>query len=92
MLILRYCLIGISYSLRPGAYKTTTCNKISFGHFYFAVMQLQRPSKSDERQIWLAIKYHLVSLLKLLLLAALAVDIYCIILSPKLYTCQLHSY
>lgn len=24
--------------------------------------------------------------------ANLAVDIYCIILTPKLYTCQLHSY
>ena len=71
---------------------SATYNKKSFGHFYFAVMQLQRPSKSDERQIWLAIKHHLANLLKLLLLAALAVDIYCIILTPKLYTCQLHSY
>ena len=27
-------------------------------------MQLQRPSKSDERQIWLAIKHHLANLLR----------------------------
>ena len=37
---------------------------VSFGHFYFPVMQLQRPSKSDERQIWLAIKHHLANLLR----------------------------